>query len=37
MQITIELPDNIADRLTLVTRNIKDFELCGIATINPFS
>ncbi len=23
-------------QLILVTRNIKDFELCGIATINPF-
>jgi predicted nucleic acid-binding protein len=24
-------------QLTLVTRNTKDFELCNIATINPFS
>lgn len=23
--------------LTLVTRNIKDFESCGISTLNPFS
>ncbi|MBU7582634.1 MAG: type II toxin-antitoxin system VapC family toxin [Nostoc sp. TH1S01] len=26
-----------ANSLTLVTRNIKDFEDCGISTLNPFS
>ena len=27
----------LAHGLTVVTRNVRDFERCGVATINPFS
>jgi predicted nucleic acid-binding protein len=46
MQTTIEIPENIDSmiaatakihQLTLVTRNIRDFDSCSIPLLNPFT
>jgi predicted nucleic acid-binding protein len=46
MQITIEIPENIdimiaatakIHQLTLVTRDVRDFDSCSIPLLNPFT